>query len=123
MKHQVFVRLRSISTIIVILASEFSGCGGANSSPPTQPQSPPPANLASTVDGLVQTQMRQYGIPGMVVAMAKGGISLYVHGYGVSNLETRSTTQTDTIYEIGSITKQHRSANYEVEGAREISSR
>ncbi len=42
--------------------------------------------------------------------MAKGGISLYVHGYGVSNLETRSTTQTDTIYEIGSITKQFTAA-------------
>jgi D-alanyl-D-alanine carboxypeptidase len=110
MKYQVFVRICSISAIIVIMATELCGCGGAGSSPPTLPLSPPLISLAGTVDGIVHTQMQQFGIPGMVVALAKGDTSLYVQGYGVTNLETGSVTQTDTVYEIGSITKQFTAA-------------
>ncbi len=103
-------RLFLTFTAMIGVAAVLCGCGGANSSSPSQEQDPAPISLAGTVDGIVQTHMQQNGIPGMVVALAKGGSLLYVHGYGVTNVATNAPTEPGTIYEIGSITKQFTAA-------------
>jgi D-alanyl-D-alanine carboxypeptidase len=54
--------------------------------------------------------MKQQGIPGMTVALAKNGTMLYAQAYGDSDIATHSATQTSTIFEIGSITKQFTAA-------------
>ncbi len=54
--------------------------------------------------------MQQQGMPGMTVALAKNGAMLYVQAYGVSNLSTSKATQTSSIFEIGSLTKQFTAA-------------
>jgi CubicO group peptidase (beta-lactamase class C family) len=54
--------------------------------------------------------MKQQGIPGMTVALAKNGSMLYAQAYGDSDIATQSVTQTSTIFELGSITKQFTAA-------------
>jgi CubicO group peptidase (beta-lactamase class C family) len=54
--------------------------------------------------------MQQQGLPGMTIALGKNGTMLYVKAYGVSNVAAHLTTQTNTIFEIGSITKQFTAA-------------
>ena len=67
-------------------------------------------SLGSLVDPLANSAMKQQDIPGMTVALAKNGTMLYAQAYGDSNIATQSSTQTSTIFEIGSITKQFTAA-------------
>jgi CubicO group peptidase (beta-lactamase class C family) len=54
--------------------------------------------------------MQQQGLPGMTIALAKKGTILYAKGYGVSDIATHLATQTNTVFEVGSITKQFTAA-------------
>ncbi len=91
---------------LVFLCLWLTSCGGS-SSPPTVAQ---PPLLGSTVDAIANTAMQQQGLPGMTIALGKNGTMLYVKAYGVSNVATNLTTQTNTIFQIGSITKQFTAA-------------
>lgn len=93
----------------LVIAVSLAGCGGSGASsmpPPPQQQ----ISLGATVDGVVRAAMQQSGVPGMTVALAKNGTTLYVQGYGVSDLTTHQPTPTNEIFEIGSITKQFTAA-------------
>lgn len=96
--------LSSSLSICIVLPLGPAGCGGSNT--PTQPV----ASLSSTVDGAVNSALQQQNIPGVEVALAKNGTILYAQAYGFSNLNPRQATQTNTIFEIGSITKQFTAA-------------
>src|SRR5579884_2819861 len=101
-------RIRSLLLLFVIATgAAFTGCGGSSTPapPPQQNQS-----FANTVDPIAQSALLQQQIPGMVVALAKNGTVLYAQTYGVANLATRQAPQRDTIFEIGSITKQFTAA-------------
>jgi CubicO group peptidase (beta-lactamase class C family) len=93
--------------LLVLIAMALAGaaCGGAASTAASNP-----ASLGSTVDAVAQTSLREQGIPGMTIALAKNGTMLYVQGYGVSDLSTRQETQAGEVFEIGSITKQFTAA-------------
>ncbi len=52
----------------------------------------------------------QQSKPGIEIALAKNGTILYSHAYGISNVATQQATQANTIFEIGSITKQFTAA-------------
>lgn len=91
-------------SIVTLAAIFFHACGSSNSS------TNQPTTLGATVDNLVQAQMQQNGIPGMTVALAKKGQMLYVRGYGTSDLASGHPTQSTTVFEIGSITKQFTAA-------------
>ena len=93
---------------LVGLALALTGCGGGGNTPAApQPQT---MSLSSVVDSLANSAMEQQNIPGMTVALARNGTMLYAHAYGYSDLTTHSATQTNTIFEIGSITKQFTAA-------------
>jgi D-alanyl-D-alanine carboxypeptidase len=62
------------------------------------------------VDAIVNTAIAQQGLPGITIALAKNGTMLYAKAYGVSNVATHLATQTNTIFQIGSITKQFTAA-------------
>ena len=99
-------KLRSWHLFVpMVIALAMTGCGGTNAPPPLQTSS-----LGTTVDAVAQAAMQQQGMPGMTVAVAKNGTMLYVHGYGVSDLTTQQPTASDTIFEIGSVTKQFTAA-------------
>jgi D-alanyl-D-alanine carboxypeptidase len=96
----------AVSIVLAIGGLTACGGGGSNSVPP-QPQT---LSLGSLVDSLANSAIKQQGIPGMTVALAKNGNVLYAQAYGESDIATKSVTQTSTIFELGSITKQFTAA-------------
>ena len=62
--------------------------------------------LPSQIDNLVLAQMKEEKIPGVTVAVLRDGKEVMMKGYGVSNLELKSSATPDTIYQSGSIGKQ-----------------
>ncbi|MCI0458610.1 MAG: serine hydrolase [Gemmataceae bacterium] len=61
---------------------------------------------ADQVDDYVTAQMSKQRIPGLSLAVLKGGKPVKVKGYGVSNLELNSPATPESVYMIGSISKQ-----------------
>jgi CubicO group peptidase (beta-lactamase class C family) len=61
---------------------------------------------ADKVDSYISTQMRQLHIPGVSLAVIRNGQIIKARGYGVSNVELRTPATKNTVYEIGSMTKQ-----------------
>ena len=61
---------------------------------------------ADEVDDYVEGHLRQLHIPGASVAVVRDGQIIKAKGYGLANVELNVTATKDTVYEIGSITKQ-----------------
>jgi CubicO group peptidase (beta-lactamase class C family) len=61
---------------------------------------------ADPVDGYVRAQMKARKIPGLSLAVVKGGRIVKSEGYGVASLELNVAATRETVYEIGSISKQ-----------------
>src|SRR5688572_20571773 len=58
------------------------------------------------VDDYVERQLRQLHIPGLSLAVIRNGRVIKARGYGLANVEENVPSTKDTVYEIGSITKQ-----------------
>ena len=58
------------------------------------------------VDDYVERQLRQLHIPGLSLAVVRNGRVIKAQGYGLANLELNAPATKDTVYEIGSMTKQ-----------------
>lgn len=101
-------RLRLLVSLLIFAI--ILGAGACASSNHSSPSSNPPALLSVTIDNLVQSEIKQSGLPAIDVALAKKGTILYAHGYGLSNISADLPAQPDTIFEIGSITKQFTAA-------------
>ena len=65
---------------------------------------------ADSVDDYVSARMRQLHIPGLSLAIVRDGRVTKAQGYGLANLELRAHATKDTVYEIGSNTKQFTAA-------------
>jgi len=61
---------------------------------------------ADGVDDLINAQIAKRQIPGISIAVIKDGKVVRAAGYGVANLELNVAATKDTVYEIGSISKQ-----------------
>jgi CubicO group peptidase (beta-lactamase class C family) len=70
----------------------------------------PPDVPADTVDAFVTTQMTKQHIPGCSIAIVKNGEIALVRGYGLASEELQAPATADTVYEIGSMTKQFTAA-------------
>jgi CubicO group peptidase (beta-lactamase class C family) len=66
--------------------------------------------LASAVDE-VFADFSKGGTPGCAVAIARDGKPLYAHGYGLANLEQSLPLTPDSVFDIGSTSKQFSSAS------------
>ncbi len=58
------------------------------------------------VDGQVEAQMRKRHVPGLSLVVLRDGKVLKARGYGLANLELNVAATPDTVYEVGSLTKQ-----------------
>ena len=67
-------------------------------------------SLAVAVDRIVGDAMRDGRTPGVSVAVARGGRVVHAQGYGLANVELNVPATADTVYRIGSITKQFTAA-------------
>src|ERR1700688_4146346 len=70
----------------------------------------PRADLGARVDALVRATMTHQHLPGLSLAIARGGVLLYERGYGYRNLELHLPADTATVYNIASCTKQFTAA-------------
>jgi CubicO group peptidase (beta-lactamase class C family) len=62
--------------------------------------------FADRIDQKVKAEMQRERIPGVALAVVKEGKAIKVQGYGVANVELNVPVTRDTVFEIGSITKQ-----------------
>lgn len=75
---------------------------------PAQPAATAPT--AATVDSLVRATMERLRVPGLALAVIRGGEVLVARGYGVAELEHRSPVTDETMFQSGSLGKQFTSA-------------
>lgn len=61
---------------------------------------------ADEVDKLVRAVMQERNIPGAAVAVVKNGKTIKKQGYGVASIEFNVPVTTETVFEIGSVSKQ-----------------
>ena len=61
---------------------------------------------ADEVDSYVETQMRNFHIPGISLAVVRNGQIVKAQGYGLAHVELNVPLTKDTVMEIGSMTKQ-----------------
>jgi D-alanyl-D-alanine carboxypeptidase len=61
---------------------------------------------ADKIDDYIRAEMEKQHIPGLSLAVIKDGKIIKVEGYGLANLELNIPVKPDTIYKIGSISKQ-----------------
>ena len=69
----------------------------------------PPAQ-ADRVDDYLKTEMERHRIPGVAVEIIRDGNAVKTAGYGLANLELRVAVEPDSVFEIGSVTKQFTAA-------------
>src|ERR1043166_4799819 len=65
---------------------------------------------ADKVDEFVKAQMDRYQIPGLALTIVRAGRETKTVVYGLANLELNSAARTNTVFEIGSLTKQFTAA-------------
>jgi D-alanyl-D-alanine carboxypeptidase len=65
---------------------------------------------ADQVDEFVKGEMDRHQIPGLALTIIRGGKEAKTKGYGLANVELKSPTRLETVFEIGSLTKQFTAA-------------
>ena len=65
---------------------------------------------ADAVDKYVKSQMEQHRIPGVALKIIQNGRAVKTAAYGLANLELNVPVKPETVFEIGSITKQFTAA-------------
>ena len=94
------------SFIVLIAGGLLAGCAGRSLVEGTRPDT----SVESKIDEIVKVQMVEQGIPGLSLAVVNEGRILYARGYGTANLELSVPAASDTVYALGSITKQFTAA-------------
>jgi CubicO group peptidase (beta-lactamase class C family) len=85
----------------------LSVAGVAISTPPQR--LPPP--VAKRIDGDVKTALRRFGVPGAAVMVIQNGRISFSEAFGLRDMARRLPVRSDTLFEIGSITKQFTAAS------------
>jgi len=70
----------------------------------------PVPGKADKIDDYITAQMERLHIPGASLAIVRDGHIAKAHGYGFANLELKAPATKDTVYEIGSTSKQFTAA-------------
>ena len=65
---------------------------------------------AKRIDAIVADAMARNHTPGLSLAVVKAGKIVYEKGYGDSDIENKVAATPETVYEVGSITKQFTAA-------------
>jgi CubicO group peptidase (beta-lactamase class C family) len=65
-----------------------------------------PGGQADRIDEYVRSQLKSRHLPGVSLAVVKDGRIVKAAGYGLASLEPDAAATEQTVYEIGSISKQ-----------------
>ncbi|ORA79782.1 serine hydrolase [Mycobacterium malmoense] len=115
-------RAATAAVVLALLAS--TGCGPAQpvSGPPSALSNAPPNEVSgvdippgriddaiSKVDGLIGNLMKATGIPGMAVAVVRGGKTVYAKGFGIKDTSKGdgqdNKVNADTVFQLASVSK------------------
>ncbi len=69
-----------------------------------------PSANGDKVDRFIKSEMQKRQIPGLTLMIVREGKPIKSAAYGLANLELKSPAKLETVFEIGSITKQFTSA-------------
>jgi D-alanyl-D-alanine carboxypeptidase len=69
-----------------------------------------PAVHADQVDKYLKSQMQEHRIPGLTLKIIRDGKTIKTAAYGLANVELNVPARPETVFEIGSITKQFTAA-------------
>ena len=77
--------------------------------PPLVPAMPLPENAVdkavAKLDGIAEDLMSKSGIPGLAVAVVHDGKTVYAKGFGVKDVKTGDKIDTDTVFQLASLSK------------------
>lgn len=68
------------------------------------------SELERTIDEVVEREMREQGIAGVSIGVSRGLRIIRARGYGFADLENGVEADAETVYQVGSITKQFTAA-------------
>lgn len=89
----------ALGIFVLPLLCFFAVTGNGNAAGNADPQA-----IRETVDQVIRPLMREFDIPGVAVTVVIDGKSEFFN-YGVASRETRQPVASDTLFEIGSISK------------------
>jgi D-alanyl-D-alanine carboxypeptidase len=61
---------------------------------------------AQDIDDFVRGWLEKQHVPGAAIAVVKNGVAIKVEGYGFADVENRILVRPDTVFKIGSLSKQ-----------------
>ena len=64
------------------------------------------ANPFAAIDAMAEALIAEHATPGLSLAVMRTGNLLYARGYGAANLETNTPVTAETVFRVGSISKQ-----------------
>ena len=73
---------------------------------PTAPVSPPPPINVAQLDSLIRKTVVAKHFVGLSVGVAQGGKVVFAKGYGLRALGGHDSVSTETMFAVGSVTKQ-----------------
>src|SRR5688572_1697477 len=61
---------------------------------------------ADIIDDYIRSEMQRQKIPGLAIAVLKDGKTIKSEGYGLANVELNVPAKPETVFKIGSVSKQ-----------------
>lgn len=68
------------------------------------------ASIEASIDSIAEAALKELGIPGLSVALMRGDAIVASKGYGLADVERKIPASPETVYQIGSISKQFTAA-------------
>jgi D-alanyl-D-alanine carboxypeptidase len=65
-----------------------------------------PTARATDIDRIIEAELTAQRIPGASVAVVRNGKVIHAKGYGLANVESKTPATPETVYQIGSVSKQ-----------------
>ena len=100
-------RRLAITHVVLVAATAFS-IARATALEPRQPSESPAVAVAATE--VATSALPRQSIPGSAIAIVRNGQVIFDQGYGLRDIASHKPVDSNTIFEIGSITKQFTAA-------------
>ena len=97
---------------LAALAALLTACGGGSKSS-SNPPAPAPVisgTALGQIDEFVAAQMTRQHLPGLTLVVTRNGVPVLEKGYGMADIASATPAKAQTIYRIGSISKQFAAA-------------
>jgi D-alanyl-D-alanine carboxypeptidase len=92
---------------LAALAALLSACGGGKSdAPPSVSASVISGGKLNQIDDYAAAQMASQHVPGLTLVVTRNGVPVLEKGYGMADVGSATPAKAQTVYRIGSVSKQ-----------------